>query len=260
MQQIQTARGALSDDQIEGMPKVYFISDAHLGLSMRSEEREKEERLIKFLDHIKDKAEQLFILGDLFDAWFEYRTVIPKGFHRTLAKLDELSHKGILIHFLVGNHDNWIRDYFRDEIGMKTYLQPFMVSIQGHSFYLHHGDGLAKNDLGYRILKKILRNRFATWLYSWLHPDLGLRFARRSSKASRTYSAGKHYGEEDGMLKYARRKIEEGCDYVIMGHRHEPACVQIGSGYYLNLGDWISHNTYAEFGEGKISLKEWKQG
>jgi len=240
------------------MEKVYFISDAHLGLGTREEERQKENRLIAFLDHIKNDATQVFILGDLFDAWIEYRTVIPKGFHRMLAKLDELSKKGITLHFLVGNHDCWIRDYFRDELGMKTYNHPFDITINGKKIFLHHGDGLANNDAGYRILKKILRNRFSIWLYSWLHPDLGLKLARSSSKTSRQYTTTKHYGEGDGMMRYAKEMIDTGYDIVIMGHRHLPICKETGKGTYINLGDWIQSNTYAELDGERIQLKQWK--
>jgi len=240
------------------MEKVYFISDAHLGLGTREDERQKENRLIAFLDQIKKDASQLFILGDLFDAWFEYRTVIPKGFHRVLAKLDELSHNGIAIHFLVGNHDCWIRDFFRDEIGMKTYDQPFDITINGKKIFLHHGDGLANNDTGYRILKKILRNRFAIWLYSWIHPDIGLKLARSSSKTSRQFTTKRCYGGEDGMMRYAKELIDDGYDIVIMGHRHRSTYEEIGKGRYINLGDWIRSNSYAELDGDKIQLKQWK--
>jgi UDP-2,3-diacylglucosamine hydrolase len=240
------------------MEKVYFISDAHLGLGTHEEERQKENRLIAFLDHIKKDATQLFILGDLFDAWFEYRTVIPKGFHRILSKLEECSGKNIALHFLVGNHDCWIRDYFRSEIGMKTYSLPFDIILNGKKIFLHHGDGLANDDLGYRILKKILRNRFSVWFYSWMHPDIGLILARSSSKTSRRYTSNKHYGEGDGMIRYAKKIIENGFDVVIMGHRHLPTYQEIGNGIYINLGDWIHSNTYAELDKDGIKLKQWK--
>jgi len=240
------------------MTKAYFISDAHLGLGKRDAERMKEDRLIAFLDYIKKDANQLYIVGDLFDAWIEYRTVIPKGFHRILAKLDELSSKGIIIHFLAGNHDCWYRDYFQNEIGMITHQSPFYVNLDGKRIYLHHGDGLAKNDTGYRILRKIVRNKFSIWLFSWIHPDVGLKIAKASSKTSRSYSSNKHYGEEDGMLKYAEKIISEGTDYVIMGHRHVPIEVKIGKGTYINLGDWIIYNRYAIFENGSLALHEWK--
>ena len=240
------------------MPKIYFVSDIHLGLGSKIEERIKEDRFIGFLDSIKKDAEQLFIVGDLFDAWIEYRNVIPKGFHRTLAKLDEMVQSGISLHFLVGNHDCWVRDYFSEIIGMKVYLEPFQVQIQGKKIYLHHGDGHSKNDIGYSILKKIVRHPLSIWFFSWLHPDIGLRLARSSSKTSRQYTSQKHYGEGDGMTEFAEQKIKDGNDYVIMGHRHIPSVNNLAAGIYINLGDWINNGMYAVIEEGKISLREWK--
>ena len=240
------------------MATLYFISDAHLGLDSPAVEKDKETRLISFLSHIERDATELFIVGDLFDAWFEYRTVMPKGFYRLFTKFDEMIRKGIIIHYLAGNHDYWIRDFFRDELGMKTYHDPFEITSNGWKIYLHHGDGVLKGDTGYRILKKILRNRMNIWLYSWLHPDIGLPLAHSSSKKSRHYTAEKDYGEGDGMRSFAKHKIEEGSDVVIMGHSHQPLLSKIGNGTYINLGDWITHYTYAEISEGKIQLKEWK--
>ena len=241
------------------MSKLYFISDAHLGLGSAEEEREKELRLVKFLDHIKSDASELFIVGDLFDAWFEYRTVIPKGFHRLFTKLEDLTKQGIRVHYLAGNHDYWIRDFFRDNLGMKTYFDAFDITVEGKKILIHHGDGLADKDTGYKILKKILRSKFNVWLYSWLHPDIGITIARSSSRKSRHYTSTKDYGEQDSMISYAKRKIDEGYDIVIMGHRHHPVCQRFDNGVYINLGDWISHNSYAEFQDGNISLKYWEK-
>ena len=236
---------------------MYFISDAHLGLGPREAEREKETRLIEFFRQIREDAAELFIVGDLFDAWFEYRTVIPKGYHRLFTALEELTEHGVIVHYLVGNHDFWIRDYFRDELGMKTYRDAFAVDACGKRIFIHHGDGVANNDTGYKILKKILRNPLSVWLYTWLHPDVGVALARSSSKKSRHYTSQKDYGEEDGMLTFARKKIEEGFDIVIMGHRHRPLLKKLGRGTYINLGDWITHFTYAELSENGIELKQW---
>ena len=240
------------------MSNVYFISDAHLGLGTAEEERAKELTLVQFLESIEGDASDLYIVGDLFDAWFEYRTVIPKGFHRLFTKLEDLTRRGIAVHYLAGNHDYWIRDYFSEHLGMKIYHDAFDITVDGRKIYIHHGDGLAQKDTGYRILKKVLRNRFNIWLYSWLHPDLGITLARSSSRKSRHYTSTKDYGEQDGMVLFAKKKIEEGYDVVIMGHRHRPLYKELGSGVYINLGDWISHNSYAEIHNGQISLKYWK--
>jgi len=240
------------------MSKAYFISDVHLGLESAELERAKENRLLAFLDFVLKDASSLFIVGDLFDAWIEYRTVIPKGYHRTLAKLDELVSRGIDVHYLAGNHDFWMREFFHDALGMKTHRDAFSIMVNNKKIYLHHGDGLAHNDAGYRFVKKILRNRFSIWMFSWLHPDLGIPLAQSSSRTSRNYTQVKDYGAVDGMAEFAERKIAEGYDVVIMGHRHQPVFTRIGSGVYINLGDWITSNTYAVLENGEILLQEWK--
>lgn len=242
------------------MKKIFFISDAHLGLSSPEFERAKEDRLLEFLAHVGENGQALFILGDLFDAWLEYRLVIPKGFHRLLTALEDLTRAGIAVHYLAGNHDYWMRDYFRSSLGVKTYPEPFSVTIEGTKFFLHHGDGLATRDRGYKILKKILRNPVAVWVYSWVHPDIGLRLARASSRQSRDHTAHKNYGESDGMKSFANERFAEGYQIVIMGHRHEPILSKSDHGTYVNLGDWISHYSYAEFSSGRIDLKQWSSG
>ncbi len=239
------------------MGSAFFISDAHLGLGTRDDERAKEERLVAFLRAAQNGARSLFILGDLFDAWFEYRTVIPKGHHRLFTALEDLRRNGTDIHYLAGNHDFWMRDFFSEYLGITIHRDPFPTVIDGKKVLLHHGDGLALNDRGYAILKPILRNPVSIWLYTWLHPDLGIPLARGSSKSSRNYTSTKKYGEEDGMRQYAAARIGEGFDFVVMGHRHVPRAEQIGAGLYVNLGDWITHNTYAELTNGVMTLKSW---
>jgi UDP-2,3-diacylglucosamine hydrolase len=237
---------------------VYFLSDVHLGLGPPAEEKAKEDNLLAFLESIRPDTEALYILGDLFDFWFEYKTVIPKGFHRTLAALQSFTDRGIPVHFLVGNHDFWMGDFFTHELGIIVHRQPFETTIGTHRIYLHHGDGLSARDLGYRILKPILRNRLSMVLYRWLHPDLGVRLARGSSRASRDHTSTKDFGEDAGMIAHAREKIEQGATIVVMGHRHKPKQVSVGSGTFVNLGDWISHNTYGELANGAFALKSWK--
>jgi len=236
---------------------VYFISDVHLGLGRRDEERAKESRLLGFLKAIFPSTTSLFILGDLFDFWFEYATVIPKGFHRTLAALQEFTDQGKPVHYLAGNHDFWMGNYFTSELGLQLHDEPFEAVLEGKRVYLHHGDGLAQHDLGYRVIKPVLRNRWNIRLYRWLHPDLGIPLARRSSRSSRDYTMGKDYGESDGMAHFAAKRLGEGSDIVIMGHRHQPELKQLASGTYVNLGDWITFNTYAVLSKGSIALRTW---
>lgn len=240
------------------MARAFFISDAHLGLEDKEKEKQKEQTLIEFFRHVQQHATHLFIVGDLFDAWFEYRTVIPKGFHRTLTALDDLTQKRVEVHYLAGNHDYWMGSFFREHLGVHVHFEPFSIVLDGRKFYLHHGDGIAKNDVGYRILKKLLRNPFNIWLYSLLHPDIGIALAKLSSRKSRHYNSQKNREAGNDMEQFAASRIADGADFVIMGHKHQPASVPIGKGMYVNLGDWISFYTYAEFSNGELSLKQWK--
>jgi UDP-2,3-diacylglucosamine hydrolase len=240
------------------MPAAYFISDVHLGLEDPGTEALKQRRLLSFLGHVSSDASHLFILGDLFDAWIEYRTVVPRGFHRVLARLHDLAEGGVEIHFLAGNHDFWIRDHLSGDLGIKTHREAFGIELNGKKLYLHHGDGLDPRDRGYLFLRKVLRNRLSIWLFSWLHPDIGVALARSSSRASRGYTSAKEYGGDDWMRRAAAGLIGEGYHAVIMGHRHVPCETAVGAGTYLNLGDWITHNTYARLSpDGTLSLQTW---
>lgn len=237
--------------------KTYFFSDAHLGIGTREEDRQKERELVRFLNVVRRDGERLFIVGDLFDYWFEYRTVVPKGYVRLLSKLAELSDSGVEITYLAGNHDFWVRTYFHEELGMEICPEPIECEIHGKRFYIHHGDGILKNDTGYRILKRVLRNRVNIYLFSLLHPDLASRIARWSSQTSRQHTSRRTI-EGDDMLEFAEKKIAEGIDAVVMGHNHVPCLRNIGAATYVNLGDWISEQTYAVFDGKKISLKKWR--
>jgi UDP-2,3-diacylglucosamine hydrolase len=236
--------------------KIYFFSDAHLGLGTVEEDRQKELRIIKFLDSIKRDAEQVFIVGDLFDYWFEYKSVVPKKYFRLFAKLAELTENKIRIFFIVGNHDFWVRDYFRDELGIEVHIDPIETEIKGKRFLIHHGDGLLKDDIGYKILKKVLRNKINIFLFSLIHPDITGWIARWSSRTSRRYTSNRTY-EGNGMVEFASQKLKDGFDFVIMGHNHVPSRKNIGNGVYINLGDWIFENTYAVFDGKKLELKKW---
>ena len=236
--------------------KTYFFSDAHLGLGTKIEDRAKEDRIISFLNEVKKDGEALFILGDLFDYWFEYKTVVPKGYFRLFAKLAELSARKITITYLAGNHDFWVKDYFAEELGIEIVRDPVERIIAGKRFYLHHGDGLVRDDAGYRLLKRVLRNKFNIWLFSLVHPDWTSALARWSSKTSRQYTSGRKYEQSD-MDEFAEHKIADGYDFVIMGHHHQSTFQRYGKGVYVNLGDWIRENTYAVFDGKRITLKQW---
>jgi len=236
--------------------KVYFFSDAHLGLGTNQEEMEKEERVVDFLSMVEKDGEELFIVGDLFDFWFEYRSVVPKGFFRLFTKISDLTRNGIQVTFLAGNHDFWLKGYFREALGVQVFLEPIDRIIFGKRFLIHHGDGLLKNDTGYRILKSVLRNRASIFLFSLIHPDIAGAIARWSSRKSRQHT-GKRSFEQNDMVEFAKQKIREGFDVVVMGHNHIPIRQQLHSGVYVNLGDWITENSYAVFDGKKMELKHW---
>ncbi len=237
-----------------GRKDIIFFSDAHLGLGEQDEERAKEERVVRFLRTVATKAGHVFIVGDLFDYWFEYRTVIPRGHIRLLGALADLRDKGVGITYVAGNHDFWLRDFFPTELGIEVSLDPIERIIYGKRFLIHHGDGLLKNDTGYRILKKVLRNKVNIFLFSLLHPDLTGWLARWSSRTSRAHTGKKVY-EGNDMIGFARQKLGEGYDVVVMGHNHQSHISSMNGGIYVNLGDWIDENTYAVFNGTRIRLK-----
>ncbi|RKY98025.1 MAG: UDP-2,3-diacylglucosamine diphosphatase [Ignavibacteriae bacterium] len=235
-----------------------FISDQHLGLQTKEIEDKKERLLVKFLEFAEDNCDELFLVGDLFDYWFEYKRVYQKGFYRTLTALKDVAEKGIKIHYFIGNHDFLHRDFFTKEFGAVMYEGSLDVLLNGKRFYIAHGDGLVKNDIGYKILKVVLRNKFIQKMYSLLHPDIGIAIASKTSKTSREYTKKKDYGEIDGMLDVAKIKIDEGFDYVIFGHSHEKAFTKYNDGVYINLGSWIDNPCYGKFDSHGFEVIDWK--
>lgn len=212
--------------------------------------------LVRFLNSIKSDAKKLFILGDLFDYWFEYKKVIQKGFYRTFSALNELSRAGVEIHYFIGNHDFLHIDFFKDDIGVIVHEDNYSLTLDEKKFYLGHGDGLVKKDYGYLILKKIFRNKFIQKLFSLIHPDLGISIASSTSKKSRDYTTGKSYGEVDGVFDAAKKKLDEGYDYVIFGHTHRTSYEEYNNGIYINLGTWLAKPVYGLFSNGKFEIKE----
>ncbi len=235
-----------------------FISDIHLGLQSYSVEREKERLLVKFLKFAEDNCSELFIVGDLFDYWFEYKRVYQKGFFRTLTALQDLTEKGIKVHYFIGNHDFMHGNFFKDEIGAAMYENPIDTILNGKRFFIGHGDGLVKNDIGYNILKKILRNKVLQKFYSWVHPDIGVAIASHTSKTSRDYTTKKDYGEEDGLFEAAKSKIDEGFDFVLFGHLHKRCYLKYKNGFYVNLGSWLDAPCYGIYKDDKFEIVDWK--
>ena len=235
---------------------VYFFSDIHLGLGSREEDAAKERRVVAFLDQVLKDGRELFIVGDLFDYWFEYDSVIPKGYTRLFGALAALQDAGVPTTYLAGNHDFWLKSYLTDELGIKIFQNDVTREFNGKKFYIHHGDGLYKQDTGYRMLKRVLRNRVNIWLFSILHPDLTSRIARWSSKTSRKHTSNTTF-EGNDMVEFAEEKIRQGFDYVLMGHNHQSLHHPYKRGAYVNLGNWIDENTYAVFDGKKLALKTW---
>lgn len=244
--------------------KVYFSSDNHLGAPTMKESRVRELKFVNWLDSIKADAGVIFLMGDLFDFWFEYKTVIPKGFTRTLGKLAELSDSGISIFYFVGNHDLWMNGYFEDELNIPVYHKPQQYSINGTSFFIGHGDGLGPDDKGYKRMKKVFTNPVAKWFFRWLHPDIGVRLAQYFSVKNKLISGdddAKYLGDDkEWLVQYAHRKLENNhYNHFIFGHRHLPLEIELNdTSKYTNLGDWVNFYTYAEFDGEELTLKEFK--
>jgi UDP-2,3-diacylglucosamine hydrolase len=234
-----------------------FISDIHLGLQAKEIEEEKEKLLVKFLDFAESNCDELFIVGDLFDYWFEYKRVYQKGYFRTLAALKKITDKGIKVHYFIGNHDFLHRDFFEKEIGAQMYSDAVNISLIEKKFFIGHGDGMVENDTGYKILKWILRNKVTQWMYSILHPDFGIWLASRTSKSSRGYTTKKDYGEVDGLFEAAKKKIDQGFDYVIFGHLHKKVFENYNNGCYINLGSWLDEPCYGIFNKEGFKIINW---
>ncbi len=240
------------------MPLTYFISDVHLGEKAPDEEKERVLHFLSFLKSIESKADKIFFVGDLFDFWFEYKYVIPKRYFSVLHQLKNFAEKNIEMHYLTGNHDFWLGEFFTKEMGITIHENDWSGVIDGKKFYLFHGDGVAKKDVWYRFLKRILRNKTNIKLYRLLHPDLGIPFARLVSGSSRLYTNQINLNDNDDYIEFAKTKLKEGFDYVIMGHRHTPMEIEENGRKYINLGDWLVNFSYAVFDGQKLKLEYHK--
>jgi UDP-2,3-diacylglucosamine hydrolase len=242
--------------------KIYFASDQHLGAPSAETSFPREKKFVAWLDVVKQDAEAIFLLGDLFDFWFEYKTVVPKGFVRVLGKLSEIKDSGIPIYFFVGNHDLWMHDYFEKELNIPVYHAPQEFSINNKKFLIGHGDGLGPGDKGYKRMKKVFTFPLFKWLFRWLHPDLGVRLGQHLSVKNKLISGdedAKFLGEEhEWLVQYCKKKLtEKHYDYFIFGHRHLPLEIKLQeNSMYANLGDWIQYFTYGVFDVDTLSIKK----
>jgi UDP-2,3-diacylglucosamine hydrolase len=244
--------------------KIYFASDFHLGVPTFEQSLEREKRICRWLDSIKADASEIYLVGDIFDFWYEYRYTIPKGNVRLQGKIAEITDSGIPVHFFVGNHDLWMKDYFKQELNVSVFHDPITRTYNGKTFYIGHGDGLGPGDKGYKMLRKVFSSPLCQWLFSRLHPNLAFYIAKRSSKRSRVITGDsdeKFLGNENEWLYlFCREYLKtHAVDYFIFGHRHLPLDLDVdGKARYINLGEWIQYNTYAVFDGNTLSLLKFE--
>ncbi len=253
----------LDDGKLPEGKLIYFASDFHLGAPDQLKSRQREDKIVRWLDSIEDTAAAIFLVGDIFDFWFEYNHVIPMGFIRFQGKVASLVDNGIPVIFFSGNHDMWMADYFTQELGIPVSHDNKRYTIQGKKLFVGHGDGLGPGDYQYKFLKKIFRNRFCQWLFKWLHPNIGLAIAHKWSGNSRISNLkydDAFLGEDEWLWTYCKEvEAKEHHDYYIFGHRHLPLDLEVGSNSrYINLGEWINHYTYAVFDGDKVELKTFE--
>lgn len=245
--------------------KIYFASDFHLGVPTLESSLEREKSICRWLDHIKADAEEIYLVGDIFDFWFEHTFTVPKGFTRLLGKIAELTDSGIKVVFFTGNHDLWMRDYFIKELNVVIHHEPITRVYNNKTFYIGHGDGMGPGDRGYKLLKIVFTSKLCHWLYSRLHPNFSFWFARFTSRRSRITTGDsdeKFLGaEKEWLFLFCKDYLKQHkVDFFIFGHRHLPLELDIdGTAKYTNLGDWIKYRTYAVFDGQNLSLNKFEK-
>jgi UDP-2,3-diacylglucosamine hydrolase len=247
--------------------KIYFVSDCHFGVPTREKSLEREKLFIEWLDQVKSDAAEIYIMGDLFEFWYEYKTVVQKGYVRLFGKMAEITDSGIPIYFFRGNHDVWAFDYLAEELNLKIYPDTLKKEIDGKTFFLGHGDGLGKGDNGYKFIKKVFRNKVNQWLFRWLHPDVGTGMGLFWSNKSRV--ANENHGIEqvndlgiERLTGYCNEvlKSDPNIDYFVFGHIHRPQVVNLnGKAKYYSIGDWIRYFSYLVFDGETLEHKYFKK-
>ncbi len=241
---------------------IYFASDFHLGLEEDNNNHLREKKIIAWMNSIKNNCEELFLVGDLFDVWFEYKRVVPKGAVRLLAKIAEFSDAGIPVHVFTGNHDMWMFGYLEKECGVTLHRKCTTREFNGKKIFIGHGDGLGPGDKGYKLIKKIFASKFCQWFYARLHPNFGIWLATYFSRKGyrKKHNENNYKGDEkEFLVQYVTAELKKGnkADFFIFGHRHLPIDKLIEKARYINLGDWISFNTYAVFDGNSLELKSF---
>ena len=243
--------------------KIYFISDFHLGVPNETDSRKREDKIVAWLNSIRNDVQILYLMGDVFDYWFEYKEVVPRGYVRLLGKLAELSDAGVEMHYFTGNHDMWVFDYLPKEIGLQIHRAPIQREYNDKKFFLGHGDGLGPGDYGYKFIKKVFANKLAQWFFARIHPNTGIGlmkfFSRRSRIATGTSDDVYLGDDKEWLMIYSREVLQiEHYDYFIFGHRHMPLDKALSDkSRYINLGEWINHFTYAVYDGQELQLKKF---
>ena len=245
--------------------KIYFASDFHLGAPTDELSRKRELKIIQWLTHIEKDAQAVFLVGDIFDFWYEYKRVIPKGFVRLQGKIASMTDRGIEVYFFLGNHDMWMKQYFSKELGVFMVSNELELKIDDKQFYIAHGDGLGPGDYGYKFIKKVFRNKFCQFLFSGLHPSIGLSMAQYFSNKSRIHTGTKdiNYSDKNAewLYQFSKETLKTNpVDFFVFGHRHLPMDIRIEHSRYLNLGEWLNFHTYGEYHQGEMILKVWGDG
>lgn len=244
--------------------KIYFVSDFHLGAPNHADSLDRERKIVRWLKSIQNDCSELYLLGDLFDFWFEYKQAVPKGFVRLLGTLGEMSDSGIPMYFFGGNHDIWTYGYFEQELGMEVYKKPIIREIQGKKCYIGHGDGLGPGDLNYKVMKKMFNNGFFQWLFARIHPNTGLAagyyFSGRSRDAHQDGDVEFH-DKGEYLTQYCHQLLKkEYFDYFVFGHRHLPLQIDLGNqSTYFNLGDMIRYNSFGVMENGIFKMAHFEK-
>jgi UDP-2,3-diacylglucosamine hydrolase len=242
----------------------YFLSDLHLGLPDFEKSLLREQLLIKLLNELKHDAETIFFVGDIFDFWWEYKYLIPRGYTRFLGKILELKDSGINIYFFTGNHDVWMKTFFTDDLKIPVYTKELKIEISGKKFFIAHGDGLGAGDYGYKFLKKIFTNQFLQWCFSRLHPNFAFGLANLWSKSRRKKEKTYEFKgiEKELLIQFSNQMLKnEHFDFMIFGHRHFPLELNLNNNSkFFNIGDWLINYTFLKFNGEKIELLTYKSG
>jgi UDP-2,3-diacylglucosamine hydrolase len=245
--------------------KIYFASDFHLGAPNFEKSLIREKIICTWLESIQDSCEELYLLGDIFDFWYEYKHAVPKGFVRLLGKLAAFSDQGIPVYLFTGNHDMWAFDYLEKEIGIIIIRKPISKMLKNKQFHIGHGDGLGPGDYKYKLLKKVFENKLCQSLFGLIHPSIGIGLADFLSKRSRAktgISDEKYLGDEkEWLISYCKEiNLQRQHDFYVFGHRHLPIEYHFNNSFYLNIGDWIKYFSYASFDGENLKLEYYNSG